>query len=104
MVAILEAKARAGAAINCVTIESVFATETAVPPQLRLRVSDGWIDQLTVYRWAAERIYPSSWELSESAFVLVTPGKLVHGPRRLGRRRLRGGHHPAAQSGRAQRP
>lgn len=72
MIAILKAKSRALCAINCVTVESVFGT--ALPLQLRPRVSDGYIDQLSLYRWAPQYIYPSSWEISEAAFVLVTPG------------------------------
>jgi len=82
VVAILEAKARALGAINWVTISSAFgvATEAALPPRLRPLVTEGGIDQLTLYRWAPECVYLATWCLSTAAFVLVTPGGCYKAP------------------------
>jgi hypothetical protein len=80
--AILEAKARAFGAINWVVIESAFgiANEAALPSRLGRLVSEGGIDQLTLYRWAPEYIYPAGWDISEAVFVLVTPGDCYKAP------------------------
>ncbi len=82
VLAILEAKARAFGAINWVTIDSAFgvANEAALPPRLRLLVSEGGIDQLTLYRWAPEYVYLDRWDLLTAAFVLVTPGDCYEAP------------------------
>jgi len=76
VIAILEAKVRAFGAINWVTIRSAFgvADEAALPSQLRPLVAEGGIDQLTLYRWGCNYVYPPGWDLSRAAFVLVTPG------------------------------
>jgi hypothetical protein len=76
VIAILEAKVRAYAAINWVTACSAFdvADEAALPSRLRALVSEGGIDQLTLYRWGGEYVYPPDWDFAGAAFVLVTPG------------------------------
>jgi hypothetical protein len=82
VIAVLEAKVRAYAAINWVTALSAFgvADEGDLPSRWRALMSQGGIDQLTLYRWGDKYVYPSDWDLSEAAFVLVTPGNCYVAP------------------------
>ena len=77
---VIEAKVRQRAKVNAVELRAVYGSSdpSAAAPEIQARM---WlhrgvlvIDQLHVYRWAPERVYPPDWDISDAVFALLTPG------------------------------
>ncbi len=71
---IIEGKCRALAQLNRVGLRAFGVAEADLPSQLIDGAWNGTIDQLTVYRWAPEHVYPANWDVSTATFVFLSPG------------------------------